>query len=543
MTQSANRNSILGWVKNLKRNALLNESINEIDNSEDISTLALRSPPPNPSFMATILPQPIAFPSLLPRDTAGWSGTPDLLRPLLSHKSRSTQNVGRERSSSNTGTSPLPESSFHEIRQHRDSFLQNNLLIDKNSQYFGVPLSQAVEQAAAKISILGSSSASTEDESVLHYGRIPIVVAKCGVYLKTSGLNVEGIFRVAGSSKRIKELQIVFNTPPTFGKKLNWDGFTVHDAASVLRRYLNALPEPLIVLDLYEDFRDILRSKPRIIKYLKYRAENPKEPRSENTKVAQQPEQQDESKEQEQSKDQEQPKEVALLQNDSSNLPEPDLSSPGSISPAKQPHKEINSLLHTQMEGDKLKSYKKLTRDMYAAIGEYKELLDQLPCLSKQLLFYILDLLAMVQNYSLENLMSARNLAAIFQPSILLHPNHDMDPEEYALSQSVVEFLIQYAYKILPSSDSAATKAKANLGKPSQDPTPQLDVSEEPSNVVNRQYSKSFSTNAQDFDMIGYKTANQQLDIPGATFPDPTSDEDAIYERAKPLTNENKSEL
>ena len=54
---------------------------------------------------------------------------------------------------------------------------------------------------------------------------------------------------------------------------------------------------------------------------------------------------------------------------------------------------------------------------MYTAIREYKELLDQLPSLSKQLLFYILDLLAMVQNYSQENLMSARNLAAIFQPS------------------------------------------------------------------------------------------------------------------------------
>ena len=68
-------------------------------------------------------------------------------------------------------------------------------------------------------------------------------------------------------------------------------------------------------------------------------------------------------------------------------------------------------------DGDRKKSYKKLTRDMYTAIREYKELLDQLPSLSKQLLFYILDLLAMVQNYSQENLMRARNLAAIFQPS------------------------------------------------------------------------------------------------------------------------------
>ena len=33
-----------------------------------------------------------------------------------------------------------------------------------------------------------------------------------------NGLTVEGIFRVGGSSKRIKELQVIFNTPPNYGK-------------------------------------------------------------------------------------------------------------------------------------------------------------------------------------------------------------------------------------------------------------------------------------------------------------------------------------
>lgn len=40
--------------------------------------------------------------------------------------------------------------------------------------------------------------------------------------------------------------------------------------------------------------------------------------------------------------------------------------------------------------------------------------------------------------------MPSKNLASIFQPGILSHPAHDMAPEQYKLSQEVVEFLIDY---------------------------------------------------------------------------------------------------
>src|SRR4051794_24707163 len=71
--------------------------------------------------------------------------------------------------------------------------------------------------------------------------------------------NVEGIFRLSGSEKRIKELKLIFDSPDRYGKGLDWQGYTVHDAANVLRRYLNLLPEPIVPLDLYERFRDPLR--------------------------------------------------------------------------------------------------------------------------------------------------------------------------------------------------------------------------------------------------------------------------------------------
>lgn len=58
----------------------------------------------------------------------------------------------------------------------------------------------------------------------------------------------EGIFRVSGSNKRINELQAIFDTGPRFGKDLDWEGYTVHDAASVLRRFLNLMPVRLVPL-------------------------------------------------------------------------------------------------------------------------------------------------------------------------------------------------------------------------------------------------------------------------------------------------------
>ena len=39
-------------------------------------------------------------------------------------------------------------------------------------------------------------------------------MAKTGLFLKQNGVEVEGVFRVGGSEKRMRELQDIFNTPP-----------------------------------------------------------------------------------------------------------------------------------------------------------------------------------------------------------------------------------------------------------------------------------------------------------------------------------------
>lgn len=138
-----------------------------------------------------------------------------------------------------------------------------------------------------------------------------------------------------------------------------WDGYTVHDAANVLRRYLNDLPEPVVPLDLYEKFREPLRG--------------------------------------------------------ATKLPTADGEGPQFVE----------------------------NFDMDGAIARYQQLITELPPLNRQLLLYILDLLAVFAAKADQNRMNSQNLAAIFQPGMLSHPSHAMAPEEYRLNQTVIIFLIE----------------------------------------------------------------------------------------------------
>ena len=81
--------------------------------------------------------------------------------------------------------------------------------------------------------------------------------------------------------------------------------------------------------------------------------------------------------------------------------------------------------------------------DLNAVVATYQRLITELPPLNRQLLLYVLDLLAVFSSKSDLNRMNSANLAAIFQPGIISHPSHDMAPKEYRLSQDVLIFLIE----------------------------------------------------------------------------------------------------
>lgn len=121
---------------------------------------------------------------------------------------------------------------------------------------FGEPLRKSLKYASVAISMAG------EDGKQYVWGYVPIIVAKTGLFLKENATEVEGVFRIAGSQKRMRELQEIFDTAPRYGKHLTWDSYSVHDCASVLRRYLNQMPEPIVPLDLYNEFRNVMSRKP-----------------------------------------------------------------------------------------------------------------------------------------------------------------------------------------------------------------------------------------------------------------------------------------
>ncbi|CCH43727.1 GTPase-activating protein [Wickerhamomyces ciferrii] len=336
------------------------------------------------------------------RNSIDQSSTP-LTRPTLSFKSKSSNNVRPTHNSSSYQSNSQNEDF---IRQQRDFFMASqNQKFGFGNEIFGVPLEESIKIAESLISV-----PSDDPNDFIHYGRIPLLVGKCGSYLKNKGLQTEGIFRVAGASRRVKELQYIFSTPPEYGRKLNWEGYTVHDAASLIRRFLNNLPEPLVPLALYDEFREPVKSRPRILKHIKTRNDSIEK----RLKI----------------KQQKQNGEILSIDDKSDS--------------------ELTSEELTLKKQKAAKRQKKIAKDLRSALKQYRILIDKLPQAQKQLLFYLLDVLSMFADNSQFNLMPARNLAAIFQPSILSHPNHDLTPEEYALSQAVVELLIEYSKRLLP---------------------------------------------------------------------------------------------
>lgn len=168
----------------------------------------------------------------------------------------------------------------------------------------------------------------------------------------------------------------------------------MHDAANILRRYFNQLPEPIIPLGFYDRFRDPIRNH------------------------------------------------------------------------------QAQAVGHLDAQSPSVGEF-----DHDAAIRTYQALITELPPLNRQLLLYILDLLAVFASKSDLNKMTTQNLSAIFQPGILSHPQHDMAPPEYRLSQDVLIFLIDNQDSFLigmqgTAADSETVReVQAGVNTPSKTPS------------------------------------------------------------------------
>lgn len=119
--------------------------------------------------------------------------------------------------------------------------------------------------------------------------------------------------------------------------------------------------------------------------------------------------------------------------------------------------------------------------DTKVAIEQYIALINKLPVPNKYLLLYVLDLLSVFEKKSDKNLMTATSrslslagagkhsrkpradgftiplhsdLAVIFQPGILSHPDHHMIPAEHTRNQKIVEFLVTHVDDFAPLLES-----------------------------------------------------------------------------------------
>ncbi|KIX08042.1 uncharacterized protein Z518_02697 [Rhinocladiella mackenziei CBS 650.93] len=113
----------------------------------------------------------------------------------------------------------------------------------------GVPVHESIRYANVAISI------EDEEGQEFIFCYLPIVVAKCCNYLKDPGPNMKGIFATNGRPSRVLALEQIFDNPRRrYGRGVDWTGFTIHDCAALLLRYLKALPEPIIPFDRYYQF-------------------------------------------------------------------------------------------------------------------------------------------------------------------------------------------------------------------------------------------------------------------------------------------------
>ncbi|XP_033101423.1 rho GTPase-activating protein 24-like isoform X2 [Anneissia japonica] len=96
------------------------------------------------------------------------------------------------------------------------------------------------------------------DESETTTRLIPYVVETSVAYLRKYGLTEEGIFRLNGRAGLIQELQDAFDC----GQRPNLEDFDVdvHTVASLLKRYFQMLPEPVIPWAHYKFFENAIRT-------------------------------------------------------------------------------------------------------------------------------------------------------------------------------------------------------------------------------------------------------------------------------------------
>lgn len=143
-----------------------------------------------------------------------------------------------------------------------------------------------------------------------------------------------------------------------------------------------------------------------------------------------------------------------------------------------------------------------------------------MPRPNQYLLLYVLDLLSVFAKKSEVNLMTASNLATIFQPGIIAHPSHAMAPQEHARSRQVLEFLIEHqddftvGSELAPDIEQEAAPVPPPRA-PSPPPLPHADVV--PSDSDDEAPAGGYVVHEGQFDRRHDELVRQKSKTPSAT--------------------------
>ncbi|XP_053341324.1 unconventional myosin-IXb isoform X1 [Clarias gariepinus] len=80
---------------------------------------------------------------------------------------------------------------------------------------------------------------------------VPCVLERMLAHVEMNGLYTEGIYRKSGSTLKARELHQLLNTNP---QSACLDNYQIHTVTGLIKSWLRELPEPLMTLNLYNDF-------------------------------------------------------------------------------------------------------------------------------------------------------------------------------------------------------------------------------------------------------------------------------------------------
>lgn len=249
--------------------------------------------------------------------------------------------------------------------------------------------------------------------------------------IDSRGLTSKGIYRVSSIKSKVDRLCTYYDQ--NLSSLVDLSSFHPNIIANALKMYLRQLPEPLLTNELYGQFIQIAK------RYSNSQT-NPSVRHNQSSRRHNYQQDQNANYHRQQRKSIGSVDFAALRQKQQLQLS----SSSSSTSNANQTPEPYNPMM----------------------IVEFKELMDSLPPINRELTAIIMRHLRRVADMSEENQMSAKNLSIIFGPTLLSADNKSLAIVDNIHQARVVELMITWADQIFPQYTNYESKAMIELQVP-----------------------------------------------------------------------------